>query len=160
MVWRRSGSKVAPIAVDDYYNIDSAFTHSESRRGWGGGDLSIHDMCQAYGWRDLPVDRKRHEGTIGDSDARLTSKTLAGVLIKKLPPRTPFGPSLTLMVGIPSLSLAHVNQKPTPAMREMASSVVNASRILGRSAFAKSEGAIGVGIWTRVGGPHCEGQSI
>jgi hypothetical protein len=79
-------------------------------------------------------------------DARLTSKTLAGVLIKKLPPRMPLGPSLTLIVGIPNLSIAHVCQKPTPAIREMASSVVNASRILDRSAFAKSEGAICAGL--------------
>lgn len=84
-------------------------------------------------------------------DARLTSKTLAGVLIMKLPPRMPFGPSLTLMVGIPSLSIAHVCQKPTPAMREIASSVVKASRILDRSAFAKSEGAIGVGLGQKLG---------
>ena len=51
-----------------------------------------------------------------------------------------------MIVGIPSFSIAHVCQKPTPAMREIASSVVNASRILDRSAFAKSEGAIGVGL--------------
>ena len=74
--------------------------------------------------------------------AQLTSNTLAGVLIKKWLPRTPFGPSLTLIAGIPSLSIAHVCQKPTPAIKQMASSVVNSSRILDRSAFAKSEGAI------------------
>lgn len=92
--------------------------------------------------------------------AQLTSKTLAGVLIKKWPPRMPLGPSLTLIAGIPSLSMAHVCQKPTPAIREIASSVVNTSRILDRSAVAKSEGAIGAGSGQRLEVQNAEGGAV
>ena len=43
MVWRRSESKVAPIAVDDYYNIYSA-----SARGTAQGEGSCRYMT--CGW--------------------------------------------------------------------------------------------------------------
>jgi hypothetical protein len=62
--------------------------------------------------------------------------------MRKWLPLIPFGPSLTLIAGTPSLGIACVCQNPTPAIKEIASSVVNSSTILERSALAKSEGAI------------------
>jgi len=111
-----SGSKVVPIAVEDYWNIYSASTLRSSR---------IRRMVSC--WRNL-VERilspRRTITSKQQGSGRLTGRTLAGVFTGERLPRTPLGPSLKLIAGIPSHSIAQVCHKPTPAIREMASSVV------------------------------------
>lgn len=119
--------------------------------------MCYSDVRLIVGGTWLIENATKDNGIKGRGGAQLTSKTLAGVLIKKWPPRMPFGPSLTLIAGIPSLSIAHVCQKLQPAIREMASSVVNDSRTLDRSAFAKSEGAIGEGLRRKSEVPNVRG---
>jgi hypothetical protein len=135
---------VAPIAVDDYCTSELVFNvHVRSyREDFADVRHATHPSLEG-------LDMKKNTIKWRES-RRLTSRTLAGVLIKKWLPLTPLGPSLTLIAGIPSLSMAHVCQNPTPAIREMASSVVNSSRILDRSAFANSEGDIFAGVGQRL----------
>src|SRR4051794_40859214 len=63
-------------------------------------------------------------------DARLmpTGKLAAGVPLASAPaPRAPFGPSVTLIDGIPRRSTGTVPQKPPPARRLICSSSVKSS---------------------------------
>ena len=132
-----SGSKVAPMAVEHYVDINSA-----SALGVMKEELRAFDVWFIAERTSSTENATKGVTSSQQGSARLTSRTLAGVLIKKWLPRMPLGPSLTLIAGIPSLSIAQVCQKPTPEIREMASSMVSPSRTVERSAFAKSEGGI------------------
>lgn len=65
-----------------------------------------------------------------------TGIAFAGVELKNLFPRTPFGPSDTFIDGTLSLGMAAVFQKPTPLIKLMASSWLRAPTTSSRLARA------------------------